>query len=1479
MKKRLLALLVLALVMVLALASCEGFIGDILDQINPPVEENEYVVYFMAGEGAYVPAQTVMEGELVTEPTSPTKSGYDFAGWYKDAECTEPWDFESDVVTENTMIYAKWNVHVHTGGSATCEKGPICTSCGEVYGAALGHKGGEATCEDAAVCEVCGKEYFEALGHLPGEAVKENEVAPTCTEAGSYDAVIYCEYCGEEVSRETVTVEALGHTEVIDDAVEPTCTEAGLTEGKHCSVCGEVLVAQEEVEATGHIPGAAVKENEVEGGCLAESSHDTVFYCSVCEIELQRDTTTVPAPGHKDNDNDDYCDACGDYLKTLTNVHINISNLTSVTDNTELVPGTGIYNTTGMTLEVTEEPKAMGCISFSARFKLGGTMKYQNGEVYRGVKIVTNGPATIVVYAISGSSTTTRALRLVTLEGDTLVDVATNDGVVGTDIGRYEFAVSEEGTYYLGSTNSGINLYYIAILYTPEVHEHQCNNLCLGCGKCLNIDCTEELCANKCDCHKCANVCKECGKCENLECTEEACASKCEGHEIVTPPAHTCEHKCAECGECLDKTCAESACAKKCQGHAAAPVSGPVVNISDLTITTTTSAELVAGTGIYASSGLSIDGNKKEIDGFSFTKRLKLGGAMGVSGGEATKAVKIVTKGAVTIVVYGMSSSSSETRTLRLATLEDGALVNIAENAGAAGDAIGKFVFEVSSAGTYYLGSKSGGINIYYIAVIYAADVHSCESVCPECGKCLDKTCTDDVCSEKCEGHVVTPTHTCEHVCSECGKCLDKTCTESACANKCEGHVVEPPHSCEHVCSECGKCLDKTCTESACAEKCQGHIVVGDIEITLAEAGAETIYFEWLPVDDVDGYRVYCDTILVDNELIRFYGDHYRCDILGLRAELHFVKVVPVKGGVEIHDSATEFSATPTAHLREGFAFVGNGDANGAYNADGTLKAGVVVLYVTNTNKNTISLTMKTDSKKTETKTGIQNILLGLKKGYFEYPICIRFLGNITDPAVLQGGDLAVDINNGAFTKGITIEGVGNDTVFNGFGLKLKGAKNVEVRNIAFMNCNSSEGDNVSLTQDNEHIWVHNCDFFYGDAGSDSDQAKGDGALDTKVSQYVTYSYNHFWDCGKVHLNGNGDETVNYITYHHNWYDHCDSRMPRVRVSDSIHVYNNFYDGISKYGVGATTGCSIFVENNYFLNTSRPMSISMQGLDNGTFSSEAGGMIKAYGNVMIGCTDLITYSENKTSFDYYDAKTRDELVPSGVVALKGGATYSNFDTDADMYSYNVQSPEAAMESVKALSGRVQGGDFKWTFTDKDNSDYDVNSALKSALKNYKSSLVSVGGVEGMDTEIPEGGNNGVDIPEITNGIVHNFTTSGTTSDFFQITGNLSTSKGTVTYDGLKLTQCLKMESSTSITFTLSKPGTIILVIGGSGSKNEWRVDVDGVDHQNIIPEGAENYMLCIVELQAGTHTITKKDQTNLYYIVIEQAEDAEPSAE
>ena len=68
----------------------------------------------------------------------------------------------------------------------------------------------------------------------------------TCTEEGLQERTCAC---GET---EQQSIAATGHTETVDAAVDPTCTETGLTEGKHCSVCNEVLVAQEAVAALGH---------------------------------------------------------------------------------------------------------------------------------------------------------------------------------------------------------------------------------------------------------------------------------------------------------------------------------------------------------------------------------------------------------------------------------------------------------------------------------------------------------------------------------------------------------------------------------------------------------------------------------------------------------------------------------------------------------------------------------------------------------------------------------------------------------------------------------------------------------------------------------------------------------------------------------------------------------------------------------------------------------------------------------------------------------------------------------------------------------------------------------------------------------------------------------------------------------------------------------------------------------------------------
>lgn len=673
---------------------------------------------------------------------------------------------------------------------------------------------------------------------------------------------------------------------------------------------------------------------------------------------------------------------------------------------------------------------------------------------------------------------------------------------------------------------------------------------------------------------------------------------------------------------------------------------------------------------------------------------------------------------------------------------------------------------------------------------------------------------------------------------------------------------------------------------------CAGLFVVANAQVSLqtASGALESAYAEWAS-DGSDSYNVYysgagASDVKVDAPLIRKYGSKYRVDVVGLKAGSYTLKVASVKGGKETASTNSK-SLTVKAHDRAGFAF-SNGHVPGAYKTDGTLKDGAAVIYVTESTKNSVTMDVTTSAKGAKTSCeGVQGILTCYKKGYETTPLDIRLIGNVTDPSVLEAGDLMIDLGKSEKSY-VTVEGIGNDATVNGWGIRIKNAQNVEIRNLGLMNVDSDEGDNIGLQQNNQYVWVHNNDFFYGHAGSDKDQVKGDGALDCKMSTYITFSYNHFWDNGKSNLLGlkEGTSEGYYITYHHNWYDHSDSRHPRVRYY-SAHVYNNYYDGNAKYGAGSTLGSSVFMEANYFRNCKYPMMTSLQGTDvyasgtkrnptnNGTFSKEAGGTIKAYNNYMEGSYTFIPYGaskyvlkgaetaigdiDSKVDFDAYVVTSRNDQVPSSVKSYSGENTYNNFDTDKSiMYSYTADSPEQAVANVRAYAGRLQGGDFKWTFDNSvDDASSDVNQKLKDALMAYKGSNGEVMEYSSSSetpkssssSETPKSSSSSVETPESSSSSVVSSSSEKTQSSSSSSSEKVESSSSSETIGLAKVVPMGAREI-----FYDSRSARLVI-----GTAGVTRLNVVGVDGRRVNIAGLKSVgdvrVLDMSSLRAGVYIV------------------------
>lgn len=664
----------------------------------------------------------------------------------------------------------------------------------------------------------------------------------------------------------------------------------------------------------------------------------------------------------------------------------------------------------------------------------------------------------------------------------------------------------------------------------------------------------------------------------------------------------------------------------------------------------------------------------------------------------------------------------------------------------------------------------------------------------------------------------------------------------------------------------------------------------GVVKITEAKAWLESAYLKWAPFEGASSYNVYVDGKKIDAQLIRQYASYFRADVLGLKAGSYSVKVVPVDAaGKEMAGANTVSNLVVKNYNREGFAHF-KYDGVGAYNNDGTLKAGAKVLYITAKSAKTVSTTVNTG--KMETVTGIQSIIDAYSKGQDTTPIAFRFIGKVSLSDLDHTSSSAEGLQIKGAKMNMTFEGVGDDATVYGFGFLLREAVSVEFRNFAIMRCLD---DAMSLDTKNSHIWIHNMDLFYGKKGSAADQAKGDGTVDIKAnSQYVTVAYNRFWDNGKASMCGMKTESgPNYITYHHNWFDHSDSRMARIRTM-SVHMYNNYYQHCDVYGVGATMGSSVFMESNYFDATKRPIMSSKQGTDakssKGTFSGEAGGLIKAYGNVFANKPEnfsYIPYAENKTSFDAYEVSAPSEQVPSSVKTLVGGTSYNNFDTNPEiMYAYAADKATDVPSIVEGFygAGRLNHGDIDFVIPDEtveSGGHQQPLPALASILDSYKSGVLKVFGIGSIAGEGGSTGDNGntggstggstgggttepsipetpdtPSVPSVEGTVLVTFAGKAPSSNIVTVNGSYSTSKDTATIDGTAYTTCVKMESSTSIKLVLDKKVTATFYFA---DREIASMKIAGTK----IKATGSTYT---TTLEAGTHEITKDKSVNLFGI-------------
>ena len=289
--------------------------GDIINYVNGVwggEAPAELTVTFEANGSTEYPVEGTMEAQTVPEktdtaltPNAFTRKGYNFLNWNTAADGTGDSYADGATVnlTEKTTLYAQWEDN-HSLTKVINKKDATCTENGYT---------------GDTVCAICGKEItkgetIQAKGHTE---VIDAAVEPTCTEPGKTEGK-HCSVCNEVLVAQEV-IPATGHTEKAVAGKPATCTETGLTDGISCSVCGTVIKAQEVIPAKGH----SWNEGEITTAPTCENAGVKTYTCTACNatkteaidatghtpVEVAEQPATCEKPGHKAGTKCSVCDA------------------------------------------------------------------------------------------------------------------------------------------------------------------------------------------------------------------------------------------------------------------------------------------------------------------------------------------------------------------------------------------------------------------------------------------------------------------------------------------------------------------------------------------------------------------------------------------------------------------------------------------------------------------------------------------------------------------------------------------------------------------------------------------------------------------------------------------------------------------------------------------------------------------------------------------------------------------------------------------------------------------------------------------------------------------------------------------------------------------------------------------------------------------------------------------------------------------